>query len=177
MIKRIAVLLAVAAALAAAAAPAAQSATTLRLGGIGPLRLGMTSSAALRTGWLARRGRGCELGGPPIPVTYAFSGPSAPAGIVGSAEFRNGTLRNLSFRRGVRTATGVVVGVTTTTGMVNRYKDAGFGARALFVDTFGGTIVTVRRNGRQVIGGFADGRASARRPLSTLAIPAVPFCE
>ncbi|ADB51740.1 hypothetical protein [Conexibacter woesei] len=177
MIKRIVLLIVAAVALACAAAPAAQAVTTLRLDGIGPLRLGMTRTAALDTGWLARRGRGCELGGPPIPITYRLSGPRAPSGVVGVAEFDNGKLRNLSFTRGVRTATGVVAGRTTATAMVNSYRDAGFAARAQFVDTFGGTFVTVKQRGRQVIGGFARGRASARHPLATLGIPYVPTCE
>lgn len=182
MTRRNALLAAAAAALTAAAGPAgAQAAQTLRLDGIGPLRLGMTRAAALRTGWLAQRGRGCELGGPPIPITYRFTGPRAPSGLVGVAEFsgRTGRLRNLSFTRGVRTATGVVVRQTTARGMVTRYRDAGHPVRALFVDTFGGTFVTVRarRGGAQAIGGFAPGRAAARRPLTTIAIPFVPVCE
>lgn len=155
----------------------AQSPALLRLDGVGPLRLGMGPRAALRTGWLARRGRGCELGGPPIPVTYRLTGPRAPAGVVGVAEFRFGRLRNLSFSRGVRTATGVLAGRTTATEMVSRYRRAGFAARAQFAGVFQGTFVTVRRGGRQTIGGFARGRASARRPLSALAVPFVPTCE
>ncbi|MDO8210624.1 hypothetical protein [Conexibacter sp. CPCC 206217] len=152
---------------------------TLRLDGIGPLRLGMTSAAALRTGWLANRGRGCELAGDPLPFVFQFRGPRAPAGLVGIATFDGSTrkLTNISFRRGVRTATGVVAGQTTATGMVNRYKDAGFSARAQFFDTFAGTLVTVRRGGKRVVGGFANGRASARRPLATLAIPGVSICD
>lgn len=177
MFKRIALLLMAATALGGAVASAAQAAATLRLDGIGPLRLGMTRTAALDTGWLARRGRGCELGGPPIPITYRLSGPRAPSGVVGVAEFDNGRLRNLSFTRGVRTATGVVVGVSTANEMVSRYRAAGFAARAEFVDTFAGTFVNVKRNGRQTIGGFADRRASARRPLSIVGIPYVPTCD
>jgi hypothetical protein len=153
---------------AAAAAPA----TLLRLAGIGPLHLGMRPSAALATGWLADRGTGCELGGRPFPVTYRFTGPDAPAGIRGTAEFRRGRLETLSFTRGVRTATGVRVGRTTAKRMVQRYRAAGFGARAQFVDTFQGTFVTVRRRGRVVVGGFAPGPV-----VRTLAIPAVPVCE
>lgn len=156
---------------------AAQSIPTIRLDGIGPLRLGMTRAAGLRTGWLANRGRGCELGGPPIPITYRLSGPRAPAGVRAIAEFDSGRLENIAFTRGVRTATGVVVGSTTARGMVNRYRAAGFAARAQFVDIFQGTFVTVRRRGRQVIAGFARGRTSARRPISTLGIPFVPTCE
>ncbi|MDW5598829.1 hypothetical protein VSS74_31010 [Conexibacter stalactiti] len=156
---------------------AAATPTLLRLDGIGPLRLGMTRAAALRTRWLSNRGTGCELGGTPLPITYQLRGPSAPAGIVGTAEFKNNRLRNLAFRRGVRTATGVVVASTTARGMVNRYRDAGFAARAQFIDVFQGTFVTVRRGGRQVISGFARGRTTARRPIFTLAIPYVPTCE
>lgn len=190
MFRRLPVLTAIAAFTATAAVPAvagadgppgarAAATTLLRLDGIGPLRLGMKRAVALRTGWLARRAPGCELGGPPLPITYQLTGARAPAGIVGTAEFNgtSGKLTSLSFRRGVRTATGVVAGQTTATGMVNRYRDAGFSARAQFVDVFAGTFVTVRRGGKQVIGGFARGRASARRPLAQLGIPFVPTCE
>jgi hypothetical protein len=139
----------------------------------------MTRAAALRTGWLAHRGRGCELGGDPLPITYRFTGPNAPAGLRGFAEFNGGTRRltNLSFSRGVRTATGVVVGQTTARGMIDRYRDAGFTVRSQFLDTFQGTFVFVTRGGRQQIAGFANRRASARRPLSTLGIPFVPTCD
>jgi len=155
---------------ASAITPAAPP--TLRLDGIGPLRLGMRSAAALRTGWLARRGRGCELGGPPIPVTYRLTGPRAPGGVVGIAEFRFGRLRSLSFTRGVRTALGVVPGSTRQRQMVARYRRAGFAVRAQFVDVFAGTFVTVRRGRRQVLGGFAR-----RGVVRTLGIPHVPTCE
>jgi hypothetical protein len=41
------------------------------------------------------------------------------------------------------------------------------------VDTFSGTFVRVRRrNGREVLGAFTQGRV-----IGTLAIPAVPVCE
>ncbi|MDO8189287.1 hypothetical protein Q5424_28125 [Conexibacter sp. JD483] len=174
-----------AAALACAALPATASAdlvmgrTTpqLRANGIGPLKLGMTTAAALRTRWLAHRGSGCELGGRPYPVTYQLSGPSAPGGVVGSAEFNRGKLTNLSFTKGVETTFGARVGTTTARGMVNRAKDAGFGAAADYVDTFEGTFVAVVRGKTQFFGGFARGRASARKPISILAIPNVPVCE
>lgn len=192
MTRRITLLVAAAAAVAAGAAGpvaaaganearasllAVQAPPTVRLDGIGPLRIGMTRAAALRTGWLARRGRGCELGGPPIPITYRLSGPRAPAGVRAVAEFDHGRLENIAFTRGVRTATGVVPGSTTARGMINRYRAAGFSARAQFVGIFGGTFVTVTRRGRQVIAGFARGRTTARRPLSTLGLPFVPTCE
>ena len=48
--------------------------TTLRLDGVGPLKLGMRVTAARQTGWLAGRRTGCPLGGPPLPVTYRLSG-------------------------------------------------------------------------------------------------------
>ena len=158
----------------AAAAPAGAATTRLRLDGIGPLKLGMTRAAAVATGWLAHRGTGCPLGGTPLPITYRFSGPGAPSGLHGTAEFDGGRLRNLSFSGGVRTATGVTVGRTTTARMVARYRSAGFAASAAFVSTFGGTFVRVRRRpgGADVIGGFAR-----RRTVTTLAIPVVPVCE
>jgi hypothetical protein len=56
--------------------------------------------------------------------------------------------------------------------MVARYRSDGFSASAEFVDVFQGTFVTVRRGGRIVLGGFANGRV-----VSTLAVPSVPVCE
>lgn len=150
----------------------ANAAVLLRLDGIGPLRLGMTRASALRTGWLAHRGTGCELGGPPLPVTYRLAGRHAPRGVRGVAEFDRGRLRNLSFSRGVSTATGVAVGQTTARTMVARYRRAGFSASSQFVSTFSGTFVSVRRHRRDVIAGFAG-----RRTITTLAIPFVPVCE
>jgi hypothetical protein len=145
--------------------------TVLRLNGIGPLQLGMTRTAAVATGWLAGRSSGCPLGGTP-PITYRFTGAKAPKGIKGSAEFTDGRLTTLSFTRGVRTSTGVTVGRTTTARMVARYRAAGFAASAHFVSTFQGTFVRVRRHGRDVVGGFGEGRV-----VTIVAIPAVPVCE
>jgi hypothetical protein len=161
-----------AALLVAPSAPGAASTTVLRLDGIGPLHLGMTRTAALATGWLAGRGSGCELAGPPIPITYRFTGKKAPQGINGVAEFRNDRLRVLSFTHGVRTSTGVTVGRTTTRRMAARYRKAGFAATTQFVATFQGTFVTVKRRGRQVVGGFGEGRV-----VTTIAVPTVPVCE
>ena len=154
-----------------ASAAGAASTTVLRLDGIGPLQLGMTRSAALATGWLAGRGPGCPLGGTP-PITYRFTGPKAPAAIRGSAEFENHRLSTLSFTRGVRTSTGVTVGRTTTVRMVTRYRTPGFTASARFESTFQGTFVRVRRHGRDVVGGFGEGRV-----VTIIAIPAVAACE
>src|SRR5438067_9018651 len=89
------------------AAGVAAAKTTLRLDGIGPLKLGMKRAAAVRTGWLAHRAKGCPLAGPAAPVTYSFTGPSAPRGLRGSAEFQSGRLHTLSFTGGVRTKPGV----------------------------------------------------------------------
>ncbi len=146
--------------------------TVLRLDGIGPLKLGMKRSEALATGWLSSRGSGCELGGPPVPITYRLRGSSAPSGLRGVAEFRGHRLRNLSFTRGVRTGRGVTVGRTTHARMVARYRTDGFSASSQFVDIFQGTFVRVRRGGRDVLSGFADGRV-----VTTLAVPHVPVCE
>jgi hypothetical protein len=156
---------------APATAAGGPATTVLRLDGIGPLHLGMSRTAALGTGWLAGRGSGCPLGGTP-PITYRFTGPKAPKAIRGSAEFENGRLTTLSFTRGVRTSTGVSVGRTTTARMVARYRAAGFTASARFDGTFQGTFVRVRRHGRDVVGGFGEGRV-----VSIVAIPAVAVCE
>jgi hypothetical protein len=173
--RRTAVIVALAVVLVATAtAGQAAAATRLRLDGIGPLRLGMTRSAAVATGWLAHPRGGCPLGGTPLPVVFRFDGPRAPRGLRGDAEFERGRLRDLSFTRGVRTAVGVVGGRTTTADMVARYRIAGFMATSRFDTIFGGTFVTVRRRPHhpQVIGGFG-----AHRVVTTLAIPAVPVCD
>jgi hypothetical protein len=159
-------------ALSAATPATATASTVLRLDGIGPLHLGMSRTAAVQTGWLAGRSTGCELGGPPLPVTYRFTGPKAPRGLVGTAEFHADRLRVLSFTRGVRTSAGVTVRKTTASRMVARYRQAGFTASARFVDTFQATFVTIKRHGQDVVGGFAE-----HRVLTMIAIPAIPVCE
>ncbi len=158
----------------AVAAPGAGAATTLlRLDGIGPLKIGMSRADAVATGWLSHRSQGCELASP-RPVSYRFDGPKAPRALDGSAEFVNGKLRVIAFAKGVRTATGVVVGQTTFSQMVQRYVAAHFLAASRYDSTFQGTFVTVRkrRKGSQVIGAFAE-----KRVITTIAVPAVPLCE
>jgi hypothetical protein len=160
------------ASLAHTAASGNLTSTLLRLDGIGPLHLGMTRQAALATGWLAQRAPGCELAGTPRPITYRLTGAKAPAGITGTVEFDHGRLRTLAFTGGVRTASGVVVGRTTAKQMVARYRASGLGASARYDSAFQATFVTVRRNGRQVIGGLAE-----KGSLTILGIPYVPVCE
>lgn len=167
---------AVAAAVAVTGSPAAAAPTTvLHADGIGPLHLQMKRSEALATGWLAGRSTGCPLGGPPLPITYRLTGAQAPDGVLATAEFAAHRLTTLSFTRGVRTSLGVSVGHTTAARMVARYRKAGFIASARYDDTFRGTFVAVKRGGRQVLGGFADGRHGS--PVTILGIPFVPVCE
>jgi hypothetical protein len=155
--------------------PAGAAATaTLRLDGIGPLTLGMTRTAAVRTGWLSNRGTGCELAGPQPPITYKLNGKGAPSSVEGTAEFSGGKLTVLTFSKGVRTAVGVVVGTTTTTQMVARYKAAGLKAKATRSDVFDATFVAVTKKGSQVLGGLATGKSKL---VTELAIPAVPVCD
>src|SRR5262249_47023231 len=121
-------------------------------------------------GWLADRALGCELASP-RPITYLFTGPRAPGGLRGSAQFDRGRLSVVSFSRGVRTRVGVSIGAPTRR-MVSKYRRAGFAASSMFSPTFAGTFVTVKRGGRQVLGGFAE-----HGHVRNLAIPAVPVCE
>jgi hypothetical protein len=156
----------------AATASAATASPRLRGNGIGPLKLGMTRTAAVATGWLAHRSLGCELAGPNRPIVYKVNGAKAPKGVRGTAEFESGRLRNLSFTKGVHTRAGVVVGKTTTKQMVKDYRALGFKATAQFMSVFNGTFVFVKRKGGNLIGGFA-----AHAIVTTLAIPVVPVCE
>jgi hypothetical protein len=164
--------LAVAALAGPASGAGAGAGTLLRLDGIGPLKLGMTQAAAVRTGWLAGRTTGCPLGGPPLPIGYRFTGARAPKGIRGTAEFTNGRLSNLSFSRGVHTATGVTVGRTPIADMVAGYRGAGLRASSRYDAIFAGTFVTVRRGRRDVIGGFGE-----HRVVTLLAVRGVQVCE
>jgi hypothetical protein len=152
------------------ASSAGAATTLLRLDGIGPLKLGMTRAAAVKTGWLAHRAPGCELV-TPRPVTYRFTGPKAPGGLHGTAQFDGGRLSAVSFTRGVRTRVGVQIGDRTAR-MVSKYRQAGFTASSMFSSTFAGTFVTVKRGGRQVLGAFATDRR-----VRDLAVPAVPVCD
>lgn len=152
------------------AAPA-HGATLLRLDGIGPLKMGMSRTAGLDTGWLSNRHPGCELGGKPYPIGYRTSGPSAPKGLKSFVEFNSDRLTSLTATAGVRTPVGVRIG-TTVSNMVKRYRAAGYGASSTYSDTFGGTFVRVTRNGKQVLGAFAE-----NRKVTELAIPFVPVCE
>ncbi len=146
--------------------------TALDSRGIGPLKLGMSRSAAVATGRLSNRGTGCQLGGRPYPVTYRERGSKAPAGLRGSVEFVHEKLTDMSFTGGVRTSVGIVVGRSTVSQMVHRYRQAGFRASSRFDSTFAGTFVTVSRKSTTVFGGFASGKV-----IETLAIPNVPVCE
>ncbi|WP_354701960.1 hypothetical protein DSM112329_02305 [Paraconexibacter sp. AEG42_29] len=156
----------------AQARAAGSAPTVLRLDGIGPLKLGMSRAAAVKTGWLSGRGTGCPLGGTPLPVTYALDGKGAPAPISGTAQFDGGKLTILTFSKGVRTGNGTAPGRTTTTQMAARYRTAGFKVRAERSELFGGTFVQASRGDVPVIGGFARGKV-----VQELALPSVPVCE
>lgn len=154
-----------------AVAPAGAALTTLRLDGIGPLKLGMSRTAAVATGWLSDRSPGCELASP-RPVVYQLRGAKAPSGLRGSAEFSAGKLTNVAVRRGARTALGIRPNGNTPAGMVRAYRRAGFAAKARFDDTFQATFVTVSKDGEQVLSGFASGRK-----IELLSVPFTSTCE
>jgi hypothetical protein len=173
MTRRLVVLVAVPAVLMTMLVPAAGAAPRLlRLDGIGPLKLGMSRSAALATGWLTDRQPGCELAGDPRPFGYRLAGPRAPTGVRGIATLRSGRLISLSLTRGVRTRLGVTVGVTSRTTMVRRYRRAGFAVSSRFDPAIGARFVTIRRGGSQKLVGLARGGI-----VRQLGIPSIPICE
>lgn len=157
---------------AALLAAPASAATTLRLDGIGPLKLNMAQPAALDTGWLSNRTTGCKLGGKPYPVSFRLDGAKAPKAIRGNAEFNGGRLTTITATAGVRTTTGVQPGKTTWAGMVSRYRNAGYKVSARYDDVFQGTFVHVKRQGEAVMTGFAETKV-----LSIIGIPYIPLCE
>jgi hypothetical protein len=154
-----------------ATAAGGPSTTVVRLDGIGPLHLGMTRTAALATGGWRSAAPGARWGARRRSPTASrarrrLGRSGAPRSSTG------GRLSTLSFTRGVRTSTGVTVARTTAARMVARYRAAGFTASARYESTFQGTFVRVRRHGRDVVGGFADGSV-----VTIVAIPAVAVCE
>lgn len=152
---------------AGAAAPA-----VLRLDGVGPLKLGMTRAAAVRTGWLSGRSTGCPLGGPPVPVVYKLDGRGAPAAVNGTAQFENGRLTVFTFRAGVRTANGTAPGVTTLDQMRARYRRAPYTVKSETSTVFGGRFVRVLRGSAPVIAAFGS-----KKTVETLGLPFVPTCD
>jgi hypothetical protein len=155
-------------------ASAAAATTVLRLNGIGPLKLGMSQRAALSTGWLAHRSRGCPLGGPvALPVVYQFRGPRAPTGLTGSAQFDQGKLSIVTVGRGARTQQGVTIG-SSAARAVKRYRAAGFSAKTQFSPDVAATFLTVTRHSKTVpvlMGIVTRGR------VTSLSVPFVAACD
>lgn len=157
---------------ASATTVAATSLPTLRLDGIGPLKLGMTRTAAVKTGWLSGRSTGCELDGPPLPIVYRLRGAAAPKGIVGFATFAGGKLTNVSLDKGVRTSAGVTVNTTTIAQMVARYRSRGYKVKTDASSVFGGTFVSVTKGSRSVIAGFGT-----KKIVTSLGLPFIATCD
>lgn len=157
--------------LLAAGVPAAAAPTLLRLDGIGPLELGMSRAAAVKTGWLSNRRLGCELA-LPRPITYALDGPRAPRALKGSVVFDSGRLTNVAISAGATTKVGVTPGKTTVSKMVTRYRRAGYKATSRFDATFQATFVTVKRRSKQVLSGLAQ-----KKVVDLVSLPYTPVCE
>lgn len=149
--------------------------TTIRLDGIGPVRVGMKLRAVEATGWIRSTAETCFGGSVPLPTVSHSDGPRAAPGVSFGAYFRgrgaNSTLTNIMFASGARTELGIRPGVSTAAQMVARYRRAGFTVRTTYLREYGGTFVDVVRRGKVVMTGFAQGRLGDRRALGVLAIP------
>lgn len=155
------------------------SPTTIRLDGIGPLRLGMTRRAATATGWLRSSSETCNDRAGALPQVMRADGPRAAPAVNLSAYFRsgaNGKLTHLMFSGGARTELGIRPGVSTAAQMIARYRRAGFAVRSSYSRDYGGTFVEARRHGKLVMTGLAPGRVGARRALTIVAIPSFFRC-
>lgn len=159
---------------AAAAVPASAATPRLRLDGIGPLTLGMTTSQAVATGWLATPQPGCELESP-RPVGYSLRGSSAPAGLRGSVIFRSGRLSEVIVDKGARTITGVRPGVTTARAMIVAYRRAGYWVTSVYEPVFQTRFITARRGGKTIVG-IAPGISTAK-VVGSLGVPGITACE
>jgi hypothetical protein len=161
--------------MAACGADPPAAAPVLRLDGIGPLKLGMSGAAALKTGWLDTRKPtpGCQLAPPPHSKIYRLSGPRLPAGVKGSAEIGGGKLITLVLDAGVATDTGVKLGTSTVTEMTAAYRKAGFEVDAAPDEVFQTTFVNVVKDKRMVLAGSAPDSET----IESLATPTFMLCE
>jgi hypothetical protein len=133
----------------------------------------MTRAAAVKTGWVSDRAKGCELASP-RPLVYQLNGRDAPDALQGFVYFVNDRLTGFDLTTGVETATGVRPGKTTVSQMISRYRKAGFTASKRYDSTFDATFVTVKRKRRTVIEGFAIRKQKRVRDLS---IPFTALCD
>ena len=166
---------------AVVAARRTASPTTLRLDGIGPLRLGMSRNSAYAFGLLRSSTETCLGAKPPLPVSYASDGPRATPGVRFTAYFtggRNGKLTHVMVYDGARTELGIRPGVSTAAQMIARYKRAGYTVKTEWRGDLGATFVNVTRRGKPVMTGMVNARLSAKRtPLFLVAVPSYFGCR
>lgn len=161
---------------AACTAGGATPGATIRTDGVGPLKLGMTRAAAVRTGWLSDRTTGCELAGKPYPLVYRLDGRGAPKAVEGTATFANGRLTLFTFTAGVRTANGTTPGVTDLAQAKARYSRAPYSAQTTTSQLDGTRFLRVRKRGRDAFEMFTK-TADGRGPISLIGLPYVPICD
>lgn len=160
----------------AGSAGGAASPATVRVDGVGPLKLGMTRAAAVRTGWLSDRTTGCELAGKPYPLVYRLDGKGAPAAVDGTATFANGRLTLFTFTAGVRLANGTTPGVTTLQQAKARFSAAPYSAQITTSQLDGSKMLRVRKSGRDAFEAFTK-TPDGKGPISLLGVPYVPVCD
>lgn len=166
---------------AAAAARRAPSNTTLRLDGIGALRLGMTRNTAYKTGLIRTHSETCLDRKKPLPISYGSDGPKAAPGSRFTAYFkggRNGRLTHILATAGVRTELGIRPGVSTVSQLTKAYRRAGFTIRTRTRRDFAGvTFVDVLSRRSVVMTALVNGSARSKTPLAGIAIPTYFDCR
>ncbi len=135
--RRIALLTAVA---ALVMVPSARGAWVLRSTGIGPLKLGMTEKAALKSGWLKPKRYTTSYSDNfrPRYDTYRIGGPAVPRGLRGEVLLGLNGSRKVAFIRithGATTELGIRPQYDTLAGMKRVYEENGWKA----VEAEGGT--------------------------------------
>ena len=166
---------------AAAAARRAPSGTTLRLDGIGPLRLGMTRNAAYKTGVIRSHSDTCLDRKKPLPISYGSDGPRVAPGAKFISYFRggrNGRLTHIFASSGVRTQLGIRPGVSTAPEMIRAYRRAGYTVRSRTRRDFAGvTFLDVLSRGRVVMTAVTNGTARSKTPVLGIGIPSYFDCR
>lgn len=104
----------------------AQPSLTLGLDGIGPLKIGMSESAAENTGWLSdRQVPWCPFASETDP-SYQLEGPEAPAELDGLVIFMEGSLNQIVVRAGAATGEGIGIGTSTLDDLTEAYGTRGY---------------------------------------------------
>ena len=145
--------------------------------GLGPLRLGMSRSDALDSGWLGEPQETCSdmIGGGAAPGEYAYmlDGPQAPEGLSGSVEISDDEITTIGVSKSVAMPNGVTFdSAWDATRAMETLQSAGY--RVSVTSTFEpeDSATATSPDGAEFGFYFSDARGSA-----SVAIPTMSICD